>query len=53
VTVPAGLSDNHLPLGLQCVARFGDDELLLTWAKDIAKVFNVLEGDEGTTKAPP
>jgi Asp-tRNA(Asn)/Glu-tRNA(Gln) amidotransferase A subunit family amidase len=40
VTVPAGLSDNRLPLGLQRVASYGDDELLLTWAKDIAKVFN-------------
>jgi len=41
VTVPAGLSHDRLPLGLQCVAGFGDDELLLTWANDIADVFSM------------
>jgi len=37
VSVPAGLSREGLPLGLQCVAMFGHDELLLHWADDIAK----------------
>lgn len=39
IAVPAGLSSEQLPLGLQCVARFGDDERLLAWADDIARVF--------------
>ena len=37
ITVPAGLASNGLPLGLQCVARWEDDEALLTWAEDIAR----------------
>ncbi len=36
VTVPAGATDDGLPLGLQCVTRFGDDERLLAWAETIA-----------------
>lgn len=32
VTLPAGLAGNGLPLGLQLVARFGEDEALLNWA---------------------
>ena len=32
VTVPAGRAQNGLPLGLQCVARPGRDERLLSWA---------------------
>ncbi|MCX6050006.1 MAG: amidase [Chloroflexi bacterium] len=35
VTVPAGRAANHLPLGLQMIARFGDDERLLGWAQGI------------------
>lgn len=36
VTVPAEWSEEGLPLGLQCVTRFGDDERLLAWAEAIA-----------------
>ena len=32
VTLPAGLVDGGLPLGLQLSARFGEDEALLAWA---------------------
>lgn len=32
ITLPAGCSANGLPLGLQLVARFGADEMLLAWA---------------------
>lgn len=32
VTVPAGKTDNGLPLGVQCVAPFGADEDLLAWS---------------------
>ena len=37
VTVPAGRSTTALPLGLQCVAAFGQDELLLRRAEGIAR----------------
>ncbi len=33
VTLPASVAANGLPLGLQLVARFGDDERLLGWAE--------------------
>ncbi len=36
ITVPAGRAANGLPLGLQCVARYGSDESLLAWAGPIA-----------------
>jgi len=36
VTVPASETDAGLPVGLQCVARFGDDELLLGWCDALA-----------------
>ncbi len=35
VTVPAGVGDGGLPLGLQLVAHYGDDEQLLKWAEDL------------------
>lgn len=37
LTVPAGRV-NGLPVGLQLVARFSDDELLLAWAEEIAEI---------------
>ncbi len=37
LTVPAGKVDG-LPVGLQLVARFSDDELLLAWAEEIAAI---------------
>ena len=36
ITVPAGLSEMGMPLGLQLSARFDDDELLLAWAGVVA-----------------
>ncbi len=39
ITIPAGVSKNNLPLGLQCVAGFRQDERLVAWTKDIAEVF--------------
>ena len=38
LSVPAGRAANGLPLGLQCVGRFMDDERLLAWAKLIERV---------------
>ncbi|MFJ8058487.1 amidase [Streptomyces sp. NPDC096142] len=35
LTVPAGRSTTELPLGLQCVAGYGQDERLLHWALDL------------------
>lgn len=37
VTVPAGKAANGLPLGLQCVAPFMDDERLLEWSLGFEK----------------
>ena len=39
VTVPAG-KVHGMPVGLQLVARFGDDELLLAWAQDVESVLS-------------
>jgi Asp-tRNA(Asn)/Glu-tRNA(Gln) amidotransferase A subunit family amidase len=36
LSVPAGRSGDGLPLGFQCIARFGHDEQLLRWGDDIA-----------------
>lgn len=35
LNIPSGTNSSGLPLGLQVVARLGQDEHLLTWAKDI------------------
>ena len=40
VTVPAGSGSHGLPLGLQLIARFHQDEALLTWASMIAPIFS-------------
>jgi Asp-tRNA(Asn)/Glu-tRNA(Gln) amidotransferase A subunit family amidase len=37
LNLPAGLTNEGLPLGIQCVAPFGDDEMLLEWAGNIEK----------------
>lgn len=42
ITVPAGMSKNHLPLGLQCSAAFRQDEQLLAWMPGI---MNALKHD--------
>jgi Asp-tRNA(Asn)/Glu-tRNA(Gln) amidotransferase A subunit family amidase len=36
ITLPAGWADNGLPLGLQFIAPFGADELLLPWSQMLA-----------------
>lgn len=35
LTIPAGLSQNNLPLGLQCAAAFMRDEQLVFWARGL------------------
>lgn len=39
VSLPAGRGMRSLPLGLQLVGRFGDDEQLLAWARAIEPLF--------------
>jgi Asp-tRNA(Asn)/Glu-tRNA(Gln) amidotransferase A subunit family amidase len=38
VTLPAGNASNGLPLGMQLVARYGEDEELLDWADRLSGV---------------
>ncbi len=38
ITLPAGLDEMGLPLGLQLVGRFGEDEALLGWATLLSQV---------------
>jgi len=40
VTLPAGRAANGLPLGLQCVAKFMNDEELLVCAEQLERIFN-------------
>jgi Asp-tRNA(Asn)/Glu-tRNA(Gln) amidotransferase A subunit family amidase len=37
ITLPSGRAENGLPLGLQLIAPFGADELLLSWAQMLAE----------------
>jgi Asp-tRNA(Asn)/Glu-tRNA(Gln) amidotransferase A subunit family amidase len=37
LSLPAGRSTSGLPLGLQCVGAFGQDERLLAWADGLAR----------------
>jgi Asp-tRNA(Asn)/Glu-tRNA(Gln) amidotransferase A subunit family amidase len=39
LTVPAGRAAKGLPLGLQLVGRFGEDERLLRWAERLETIF--------------
>ncbi len=40
VTVPAGTGPNGMPLGLQIVARRGEDRVALAWAQWVASALN-------------
>ena len=40
ITLPAGLSENGLPLGLQFAAPFMADERLLGWSEALARIFD-------------
>ena len=44
MTMPCGLDSEGLPLGLQLVARFHDDERLLAWAETIERSLDVSLG---------
>lgn len=37
VTIPASRGDDGLPFGLQCVARYGQDEQLMSWTQTLAE----------------
>lgn len=43
INLPAGFWSNKLPLGLQLVAGWGQDEQLLAWAHQIAQVIALAE----------
>lgn len=43
VSIPAGKAVNGLPVGLQLVAPFMGDELLLHWAGEVAEVFSAYQ----------
>ena len=45
LSLPAGMGDRNMPLGLQLVARFGEDEKLLAWAADIEPALRQSPGD--------
>ncbi len=38
LSLPAGRTQNGLPLGLQCIGAFMADEQLLAWAEDLAEI---------------
>jgi Asp-tRNA(Asn)/Glu-tRNA(Gln) amidotransferase A subunit family amidase len=38
ITLPAGMSKENLPLGLQCTTAFLQDEKLIFWARDLMEV---------------
>jgi Asp-tRNA(Asn)/Glu-tRNA(Gln) amidotransferase A subunit family amidase len=44
LTLPCGLDEDGLPLGLQLVARFYDDERLLAWAETIERALGMSLG---------
>ena len=46
VTLPWGTSANGLPLGLQLVARYTDDERLLVWAAQLAALRTAVDAQQ-------
>ncbi len=40
LTIPAGVSSNNLPLGLQFVSAFWQDEALLNWSVELSSALN-------------
>ncbi len=38
ITIPAGMSKENLPFGLQCTAAFLQDEKLIFWARGLMEV---------------
>jgi Asp-tRNA(Asn)/Glu-tRNA(Gln) amidotransferase A subunit family amidase len=40
ITLPGGQNERGLPLGLQCVSRFGHDEYLVVWADGLEQAIN-------------
>jgi Asp-tRNA(Asn)/Glu-tRNA(Gln) amidotransferase A subunit family amidase len=44
LTMPCGCDEQGLPLGLQLIGRFYDDERLLAWAETIERTLDVSLG---------
>jgi len=53
LTMPCGLDPDGLPLGLQVVGRFYDDERLLAWAETIERTLDMSLGMAAKTPAMP
>jgi Asp-tRNA(Asn)/Glu-tRNA(Gln) amidotransferase A subunit family amidase len=51
--MPCGLDPDGLPLGLQVVGRFYDDERLLAWAETIERTLDLSLGLAVKTAALP
>ena len=51
--MPCGLDPDGLPLGLQVVGRFYDDERLLAWAQAIERTLDLSLGLAVETAAMP
>jgi Asp-tRNA(Asn)/Glu-tRNA(Gln) amidotransferase A subunit family amidase len=43
ITIPCGVDFEGLPLGLQLIGRWNEDEQLLTWAEDLAALLPPVE----------
>jgi Asp-tRNA(Asn)/Glu-tRNA(Gln) amidotransferase A subunit family amidase len=42
ITIPADHAANGLPLGLQCVGRFMDDERIIAWAEPLEQILKTI-----------
>ena len=51
ISIPAGLDETGMPVGLQLVARGGEDEKLLGWALAVEKVLGTARKELGTPPA--
>jgi Asp-tRNA(Asn)/Glu-tRNA(Gln) amidotransferase A subunit family amidase len=52
LTIPGGIADYGLPLGLQLVARFYDDERLLAWAAQLERLVGLPLGVASLDPSP-
>jgi Asp-tRNA(Asn)/Glu-tRNA(Gln) amidotransferase A subunit family amidase len=52
LTIPGGIADDGLPLGLQLVARFYDDERLLAWAAQLERLVGLPLGVASLDPSP-
>ena len=53
LTLPIGVGADGLPLGLQIIARAGDDERLLVWAETLETLLVETSGPHSNRIADP